>query len=79
MAPNLQTRLTRAERLVPARPLPSEVMREWPRLPISVRRVLAGRGTSEDIRELLSALPADKVARVCALVLQLAQADQPVE
>ena len=79
MASNLQTRLARAERLVPLRPLPPEIMREWPRLPVSIRRVFAGRGSSEDIQQFLAALPADKRARVVALVLQLRQADQSGE
>jgi len=79
MASNLQTRLARAEKLVPLRPLPVEIMREWPHLPISLRRFFAGRASSEDIQQFLAALPADKRKRVVALVLQLGEADQSDE
>jgi hypothetical protein len=75
MAPNLRTRLARAEQLAPLRPLPPEVMREWPRLPVSLRRVFAGRASSEDIQQFLAALPADLRARVVAEVMRLARAD----
>jgi hypothetical protein len=75
MAPNLETRLARAEQLVPVRRLPAEVMREWPRLPVSLKRVFAGRASSEDIQQLLAALPPDLRARVVAEVMRLARAD----
>jgi hypothetical protein len=79
MASNLQTRLARAEQLTPLYALPPEVMREWKNLPPWLRRVFAGRGSSEDIQQFLAALPVPERARVCALVLQLAEADHSAE